>query len=116
MKIGDKVIHRKSNQRLVVKDVHHGNAMVLCCWMGTSKTGGPVECRAAFAWQELRSPTPEELAAWPAAPAPAAASAPQAPPGAEPDTSPEEPLTNSEAAAVNMNTGAAAHASRGKRK
>lgn len=65
MKPGDLVIHKQSGRRLTVK-VTNASAMVLCAWMETNSRGDKVECSGAYGWEELRSPTPEEIANVPA--------------------------------------------------
>ena len=56
---GSPVIHRLYGRRMTVKSVQ-GSGFVLCCWMGTDNFGNRVELSAAYAWQDLREPTPED--------------------------------------------------------
>lgn len=59
MKIGDIVYHRRTGQRLTVKQTARGDGFVLCCWMGTDTIGKPMELSSAFDWKELTTVKPE---------------------------------------------------------
>jgi len=89
MKPGDLVIHKQSRRRLTVKATN-GSAMVLCGWMEKNARDEPVECSAAFGWEDLRSPTPAEIAGVPA---------PAAMPDTEDETEPADAKTSEVTAA-----------------
>lgn len=61
VKPGDPVIHNPTGRRLTVKQVG-GGAMVLCSWLDLDVHGKPVECQAAYPWEDLRAPTRAEAA------------------------------------------------------
>jgi len=62
MNIGDKVFHVPSQRVLTVRRLP-GNNMVGCSWMGVDHAGKVTELTSGFDWRELRTPTPEQLAA-----------------------------------------------------
>lgn len=61
MKVGDIVYHRKTGQRLSVKQTARGDGFVLCCWMGTDSIGKPMELSSAFDWKELTTVKPSKV-------------------------------------------------------
>lgn len=86
MQIGDIIIHRATGKRMTVRRLD-GSEFVLCCWLEErTGGGGQVECSAAYKWDQLRSPTPSEVAGVAAAPsASAVAAEPVTVPAEEPE-------------------------------